>query len=78
MVMKQIFKLALIFFFMWIGVKSLGDFIKGEDTKIGLLIDVILFIVFLGSPATSYWGELMDKIFNSVEETNEENNDEIN
>lgn len=78
MVMKQIFKLSLLFIFMWIGVKSLMDFIKNEGSTISLFVDILLFIIFIGSPAMSYWGNLLDAIFDHQDETEEKNNDEIN
>lgn len=74
MEMKAIFKFTLIFILLWIGTKSIIDIAKGEDSLLDLIIDITLFILFIGSPATSFWGRAIDNAINdSDEDQNKEN-----
>lgn len=73
MIMKTVFKLALIYFFLWIGIKSIMD-IRTEETMLWVVLDIALFIIFVGSPASNYWGHVLDDLFEIKKEN--KNNDE--
>lgn len=71
--MKTIFKLGLIFLFMWLGIKSLMD-IRSEETLLSVVLDIFIFILFIGSPASNYWGHVLDNLFDM--KTEDKNNEE--
>ena len=76
MAMREVFKLTLIFLFVWIGIKSLLDITKDDISSFSLVVDILLFITFIGSPAATYWANKIDNIFKTTEKDNvEENND---
>lgn len=74
MEMKTIFKFTLIFVLIWIGMNSLMNIAKGEDSMMDLIIDLILFVLFVGSPATSFWGRAIDVALNDSDENDNKEN----
>ena len=47
---------------------------KGEDSMMDLIIDLILFVLFVGSPATSFWGRAIDVALNDSDENDNKEN----
>lgn len=72
--MKTIFKFTLILILVWVGIKSIMEVARGEDSLLDLIIDLTLFILFVGSPAVSFWGHAIDTALN---DSDEDNNKEI-
>lgn len=70
--MKTIFKFTLILVLLWIGIKSLMNIARGEDSLLSLVIDLTIFVLFVGSPATYFWSYSIDNAFNDSDENNNE------
>lgn len=74
--MKKIFKFAIIFLCLWVGTKSILQIGRGSDSFLDLILDLGIFIIFVGSPAATYWGNAIDKAFDEPDLEKENKNDE--
>lgn len=74
--MKQIFKFLIMFFCIWAGTKSILEIKGSEETYVDMVIDLLVFTVFVGSPALSFWSYQIDKAFGIENSEEEENNNE--
>jgi hypothetical protein len=72
--MRTIFKLALMYLFVWIGVRSILK-ISTEETMFSFFLDLVLFVLFLGSPAANYWGSVLDNLLGNKDENENNEND---
>lgn len=72
--MKQIFKFLIIFFCIWAGTKSILELRSLEETYLDMVIDLLIFTVFVGVPALSFWNYQIDKAFGIENDDEEEEN----
>lgn len=70
--MKKLLKFIILFFCLWVGTKSILEFREPDETLTSAIIDLFLFIIFIGSPAASFWGYQIDQAFGSEEEEKKE------
>ena len=74
--MKFIVKYGMMFLLIYFGTKSIMDVGRAESLSMSLYIDFFIYLMFVGIPATTYWGQSIEKAFNNEEP--EENNEEEN
>lgn len=68
--MRTIFKFLIIFICLWVGTRSVLSIPSDIDYGYGTIIDILLYIIFVGTPAANYWGNSIDKAFSEPEEEN--------
>ena len=74
--MKYIFKFGIMFFLIYFGTKGIMDVARTEIPSTKLYIDLFIYIMFVGFPAMSYWGQSIENAFKEEPENNDQTHDD--